>query len=525
MCAGELVGKTARVLLAKVVSSTCSKQQRQLLSMATPWLARLNLAPDGSDGETRNDGSAYGDEIGSLCSDVGAGRTVIAELLHLTRQVHMALPAEVLALWTALASYGAINVRVCFECFLTISQQLLSNSPARGASSAGGAASIVATASTAASEMLMQSLVAVQMGADGVARGAPAVAVDLLCSQLGSRPGVEEMSRAEPAGISPMLVLGGSGYSGAATGHGGLLQVPCEDDELLSAALGSGADCAGEEDGWDVHGGGRSVATRRDAALVLLAACLDSLLPEAGTREHARLRAHAPAILHAALMCCAGFSSTSSSCVRASDLGASTSPSGICAAGSGNLNAGVGQRTGLVERMVSDACKWLAVLVLRVLSDSDESGAVDYADSAGEQPHMGFDACPVVSRGSRQKMVEVAERVLLHDWMLQMEDGGESQPRSELGARSVNRQGVSRVNGDKQMDERERVLDERGGACSERAPAACDEDREVKRAEVLIEAVLGVVEGSSREFVRDEWSQQALRCVCGQREREKGERE
>jgi len=150
----------------------------------------------------------------------------------------------------------------------------------------------------------------------------------------------------------------------------------------LPSLLGAGAGGQDKAGG----GGGRGTqqefkATKRDAALVLLAATLDSLPPptpdttdtHARTHEEAQdddaclvsLSTHAPVILHAALMCCAGMPAGGVT------LDGTTSNRSCSTKSSGNaLGSGGSQPMALssVEGVMRDTCQWLLVLVLRVLA-------------------------------------------------------------------------------------------------------------------------------------------------------------
>jgi hypothetical protein len=165
--------------------------------------------------------------------------------------------------------------------------------------------------------------------------------------------------------VSPSLVLG---CAGGFTGVGSLYQVPVDDD----AEYGSWVPAAREQ---------HLSVSLRDAALVLLSCSLDSLRGDAlythpqthplayaatdaadadgcpeedslrgdAVRAQQRrklvgvLRPHAPAILHAAVLCCAGLADRQQPAMPAAQ----------------QLPA---------ARLLVEACKWLVVVVLRVFA-------------------------------------------------------------------------------------------------------------------------------------------------------------
>lgn len=122
------------------------------------------------------------------------------------------------------------------------------------------------------------------MATDGVARAARDIVVDLLCSQMGARPLADQQGMHEPSDISPALVLrsGMAPFSSLANGDGSLFQVPVDDarpsEEARSCSGGGGGEGAGVESDMGA-GGDVFVASKCDAAIVLLAASLDSLAP------------------------------------------------------------------------------------------------------------------------------------------------------------------------------------------------------------------------------------------------------
>ena len=162
---------------------------------------------------------------------------------------------------------------------------------------------------------------------------------------------------------------------------------------VLGAGAGSQDNAGGSEDKAGGGGGGGTQpsfkATKRDAALVILAATLDSLPPptpdttDTHTRTHEEaegddaclvsLSTHAPVILHAALMCCAGMPAggvaLDGTTSRWMD-GTTTNRSSSSNTTGNALGSGGSQPMALssVEGVMRETCQWLLVLVLRVLA-------------------------------------------------------------------------------------------------------------------------------------------------------------
>ena len=432
MCDADLVRRVVGVLVARVADAACQRQQRQLLSLSIPWFARLNLSVRGMD------------------AGEGAAAAVLAEVLNLTRRVHALLPSQVLALWTALAQQAG-NVRVCIESLLLVSQQLLGP--------------VAAVASYGAEQGVdVEALVAVQVAADGLTRGARTAAVDVVCESLGTRPRAGELGDAEAWDVSPALVLHAAA---AAPADGGLLQVPR--DDLDAEVPLQVIEVAGGRDGR--AGGGGS--TRREAALVLLAAGLDALLSDAACEGVACVRTHAPAILHAAVMCCAGLRE-----------GTAASPSAV-----------------------AEASKWLVLRVLRVLSAAEAPCLVpgQEGDACGDRSA----ALSGSDLAAERKLVELAEQLLASDSVLLGQVATEQVDVEGGGAESVGTPLRCRLalSGATQGQWHGPVGCRGGGERSDKMPAT---------SERLMEAVLGVVEGAGGQGkqVRDAWSQQALDAAC-----------
>ena len=255
--------------------------------------------------------------------------------------------------------------------------------------------------------------------------------------------------------MSPSLVLG---CSGGFTGVGSLYQVPIDDDaEYCSWVLEVPA--ARER---------HLRVSMRDAALVLLSCSLDSLRGDAlythpqthpptyvahastdaaeadgcleedylrgdAVRAQQRrrlvgvLRPHAPAILHAAVLCCAGLADRQQPAMPAAQ----------------QLPA---------ARLLVEACKWLVVVVLRVLAaktphasastssasasttakearvgaSASSSGA--YSSTAEQQTHtsayvrMRQDRPAYASSVAEQQTALVAEGILSTDWLLLLDE-------------------------------------------------------------------------------------------------------
>jgi hypothetical protein len=330
-CVGGMQAKTMSALFARVLNAPCASQQRILLSLSLPWLERLDLSA-----ANRTEGVGVGGG-GSEC-------VMVAEMLHLTRNVSAVLPDQVRAMWTALGSKNRNNVEVCIMCFVSITQCLLS-----------------------APDLPLQSLAALELATDGIARGARVPAMTLLSSILESQVRQLVAGSVDCGGISPAVLLGPGGFNGVVKGEGGLYQAPADEDFLAPDA-----EVGGRRGGWEGEAGGElggqgvgMLASERDAALVLLSSSLDSLQRVTNPEHLACLSAHASAILHASVMSCAGMATASAS--RAPQHAWVTATADL-PAGKHALSGGVRGRE--AERVISESCKGLMVLVLRLLSSA-----------------------------------------------------------------------------------------------------------------------------------------------------------